>query len=90
MFTPEKQILNEQNLRVDNNHNRHVPAMNQLHFSNKPTTQNGLPPPLNFKTENVKKDLNLAMDKLNDDKDIFEQEQLLKKQLKLTKQQRKR
>ena len=81
MFTPEIQILNEQNLRVDNNHNRHVPAMNQLHFSNKPTTQNCLPPPLNLKTENVEKDLDLAMDKLNDDLDIFEQEQLLKKKI---------
>lgn len=81
MFTPEIQILNEQNFRVDNNHNRHVPAINQLHFSNKPTTQNCPPRTLNLKTENVEKDLDLAMDKLNDNLDIFEQEQLLKKKI---------
>ena len=83
MFPPEIQILTEQNLHVDNNHNRHAPSIEQVHLSNKASGQNLSPTTqsLRFKTENNQKELDLAMDKLNDDLDIFEQEQLLKKKI---------
>ena len=42
-ITPEIQILNDQNLHVDTNHNRHVSSMEQLHLSNNTSLPNFSP-----------------------------------------------